>query len=325
MQTRNAWRRRTVLAVVSAMVCASAWAQGYPDKPVKIVVGFPPGGTTDVLARLISVKLSERLGQQFIVDNRAGASGMIGTDAVAKAGADGYTLLFTSSTLATYQALYPKTPFDPARDFAPIGMVATTPYVLVTHPKLPVKTLSELVAYAKTHPGTLNYAASSPGGGQHLAWEMLKRNTKTDMVYVPYKGTGALMPDLLSGVLQAGIDNVAILTPHIRNGALRPIVVTGATRTPLLPDVPTAIESGQPDFKVLGWFGLMAPAKTPSAITQRLAVTLGEIVRQKDVQARILDLGGEPDTGGADEMRNLLASETAQWGKLIRDAGITVQ
>ncbi|MBS0455395.1 MAG: tripartite tricarboxylate transporter substrate binding protein [Proteobacteria bacterium] len=325
MKIRTLLKTAKAAVLVASLGLAAAWAQGYPDKPVRLVVGFPPGGTTDVLARIVAVKLSEKLGQQFIVDNRAGAGGMIGTDAVAKAAPDGYTLLFTSSTLATYKSLYAKVPFDPARDLAPIGMVATTPYVLVVNPKLPVKSLSELISYAKAHPGEINYAASAPGGGQQLAWEMLKRNTQTNMVYVPYKGTGALMPDLLGGTLQAGIDNVAVLVPHIKSGALRPIVVTGAQRTALLPDVPTAVESGQSDFKVIGWFGLMAPAKTPPAVVQRVSTALSEIVNQKDVQAHFLELGGEADTRDADAMRKLIASETERWGKLIREAGITAQ
>lgn len=317
----------TTALALSHVFTTPANAQGYPDKPVRMVVGFPPGGTTDVLARIVTAKLGEKLGQQFVVDNRAGASGMIGTDNVAKASADGYTLLFTSSTLATYQSLYPKVPFDPAKDLAPIGLMATTPYVLVVHPKLPVKSLAELIAYAKSHPGEINYAASAPGGGQQLAWEMLKRNTQTKMVYVPYKGTGALMPDLLGGTLQAGIDNVAVLAPHIRSGALRPLATTGAARSPLLPDVPTAIEAGQAGFKVIGWFGLMAPAKTPAPVLQRLSTALNEILAQKDVQKQMLDLGAEADVtaGGQEGMRRLIAVETDQWGKLIRETGITAQ
>ncbi|KAF1046102.1 Bug family tripartite tricarboxylate transporter substrate binding protein [Xylophilus sp.] len=323
-------RRRILVGACAAAPLASLLPAGaaqpaYPAKPVRFIVGFPPGGTTDVLARIVAAGLGERLGQQFIVDNRAGASGMIGTDAVAKAPADGYTLLFSSSTLATYRALYPKVPFEPATDLLPIGMVAPTPYVLVVHPKLPVHTLAELVAYAKAHPGQIDYAASAPGGGQHLAWEMLKRNTRTDMVYVPYKGTGALMPDLLGGTLQAGIDNVAVLAPHIRSGALRAIAVTGATRSPLLPDVPTAVESGQPDFKVIGWFAVFAPARTPAAVAARLTEALAAVLQRKDVRDRMVELGAEPDSGGPDALRRLLAAETRQWGGLIRDAGIVAQ
>ncbi|NML46168.1 tripartite tricarboxylate transporter substrate binding protein [Ramlibacter sp. G-1-2-2] len=316
---------RMLLALALALCGGSALAQDWPTKPVKLVVGFPPGGTTDVLARLVATRLGEKLGQQFIVDNRGGASGMIGTDAVAKAPADGYTLLFSSSTLATYQALYPKVPFDAARDFEPVATVAFTPYVMVVHPSLPVHSMQELVAYAKKNPGKVNYAASSPGGGQHLAWEMFKRSTQTDLVYVPYKGTGSLMPDLLSGTLQAGIDNVAVLTPYIKSGQLRALAVTSEQRSPLLPSVPTAIESGFADYKVIGWFGVFAPAKTPPAITQKLAAAVNAVMNEKPMRERLAELGAEPQVGGPEAMRKLLASETAHWGKLIKDAGIVLQ
>lgn len=318
--------RRGLMAMALCTIAGASIAQtAWPVKPVKLVVGFPPGGTTDVLARMLAARLSDKLGQQFVVENRAGASGMIGSDAVAKAPADGYTLLFSSSTLATYQALYPKVPFEAARDFEPIATVATTPYVMVVHPTLPVKNVRDLVAHAKQQPGKLNYAASAPGGGQHLAWEMFKRTTQTDLVYVPYKGTGALMPDLLSGVLQAGIDNVAVLTPHIRSGALRAIAVTGERRSPLLPDVPTAMESGLSGFKVIGWFAVFAPAKTPPAVNQKLAGAISEVLAEKPMRDRMMELGAEPEGGGPEALRRLLASETEQWGRLIREANITVQ
>jgi tripartite-type tricarboxylate transporter receptor subunit TctC len=318
--------RRALMAMALCTIAGASIAQpAWPVKPVKLVVGFPPGGTTDVLARMLAARLSDKLGQQFVVENRAGASGMIGSDAVAKSPADGYTLLFSSSTLATYQALYPKVPFEAARDFEPIATVATTPYVMVVHPTLPVKNVRDLVAHAKQQPGKLNYAASAPGGGQHLAWEMFKRTTQTDLVYVPYKGTGALMPDLLSGVLQAGIDNVAVLTPHIRSGALRAIAVTGERRSPLLPDVPTAVESGLSGFKVIGWFAVFAPAKTSPAVNQKLASAIGEVLAEKPMRDRMMDLGAEPEGGSPEALRRLLASETEQWGRLIREANITVQ
>lgn len=317
--------RRALLALALALAGSGALAQDYPGRPVRLVVGFPPGGTTDVLARLVANRLSEKLHQQFIVDNRGGASGIIGTELVAKAPADGYTLLFSSSTLATYQALYAKVPFDPARDLAPVATVASTPYVMVVHPSLPVHSVQELVAYAHQHPGQLNYAASSPGGGQQLAWEMFKRSTKSDLVYVPYKGTGELMPDLLSGTLQAGVDNVAVLTPLIRNGSLRALAVTGEHRSSLLPAVPTAIESGLPDFKVVGWFGVFAPGKTPAAVTQKLASAVQAVLDEKPVRDRMAELGAEPQPGGPDALRRLLASETTHWGGLIRDIGIKPQ
>ena len=318
--------RRAVLALAAGLLAAGGVsAQAWPAKPVKLVVGFPPGGTTDVLARMLAARLSDKLGQPFVVENRAGAGGMIGTDAVAKAPADGYTLLFSSSTLATYPALYSKVPFDAAKDFEPIATVATTPYVMVVHPSLPVKSVPELVAYARQNPGKVNYAASAPGGGQHLAWEMFKRSTKTDLVYVPYRGTGALMPDLLGGTLQAGIDNVAVLTPHVKSGALRPLAVTGERRSPLLPDVPTVIESGLPGFKVIGWFAVFAPAKTPADVAHKLSSTITEILAEKAMRERMTELGAEPEGQGPDALRKLLASESEQWGRLIREVGIKAQ
>ena len=328
-------RSRRILAAAAASLLAglpalsvgtpALAADDYPNRPVRLIVGFPPGGTTDVMGRLVATRLSEKLGQQFVVDNRPGASGMIGSDLVAKAPADGYTLLFSSSTIATFQALYAKVPFDPFKDLDPIATVSTTPYVMVVHPSLPVKSVAELVAYAKANPGRINYAASAPGGGQQLGWEMLKRNTGTDMVYVPYKGTGALLPDLIGGVLQAAIDNVAVLTPHIRNGSLRPLAVTGERRSALLPDVPTMIESGQPGFKVVGWFGVFAPSKTPPQIIARLSKVIGEVMNESGVRDRLAELGAEPDIGGPDALRQLLASETRQWGGLIREIGIVPQ
>jgi tripartite-type tricarboxylate transporter receptor subunit TctC len=193
---------------------------------------------------------------------------------------------------------------------------------MVVHPALPVKSLADLVSYAKAKPGTVNYAASAPGGGQHLAWELIKRTTATDIVYVPYKGTGALMPDLLAGRLQAGIDNVAVLTPYIKSGALRPLAVTGAKRSALLPDVPTLAESGFPNLLVIGWFGVFAPAKTPAPIVKQLNDALVEVMKQKDMRDRITELGGDAESGSQEELRKLLASEMALWGKVIKDAGI---
>jgi tripartite-type tricarboxylate transporter receptor subunit TctC len=318
--------RRAVLALAAGLLAAgTASAQGWPARPVKLVVGFPPGGTTDVLARMLAARLSDKLGQQVVVENRAGASGIIGSDAVAKAPADGYTLLFSSSTLATYQALYAKVPFDPAKDLEPVATVATTPYVMVVHPSVPVKSIPELVAYAKQNPGKLNYAASAPGGGQHLGWEMFKRSTQTNLVYVPYKGTGALMPDLLGGTLQAGIDNVAVLTPHVKSGALRPLAVTGERRSALLPNVPTVIESGLPGFKVVGWFGVFAPAKTPREVTHKLSSAITDLLADKAMRDRMTELGAEPEGEGPDALRKLLAGESEQWGRLIRELGITAQ
>lgn len=324
---RSTFLRAGLGTLAASAISPVAWAQpaAWPNKPVRLVVGYPPGGTTDVVARLLATGLSDKLGQPFIVDNRAGASGMIGADAVAKSAPDGYNLLFTASNIATYSALYKRVPFDLEKDLSPVGMVATTPYVMVVHPSLPVRTVAELADYVRAHPGKVNYAASTPGGGQQLGWEIFKRSTRGEMVYVPYKGTGALLPDLLSGTLQAAIDNVAVLTPHIRSGALRALAVTDRKRSPLLPDVPTASEAGLQDFEILGWFGVLAPARTPLPIQQKLAAAITEVINSKAMRERLLDIGGEPHAADAEAFRTFLASEGRRWGGLIKDLGISLQ
>jgi len=312
-----------MLGVFQAEIAVAA--DDYPTRPIRLVVGFPPGGTTDVLARMLATRLSQKLGRQFVVENKAGASGMIGTNEVARAKPDGYTLLFSSSTMATYRALYANTPFDAQKDFAPVAALATTPYLLVVHPSLPVKSLSELITYAKAHPGEVNYAASAPGGGQHLGWEMLKRMTQTDLLYVPYSGTGAAMPDLLSGRLQAAIDNVAVLTQQVRANTLRPLVVTGPRRSPLLPDVPTAMESGLQGFDVVGWFALFAPAGTPEPIVAQLSKAVDEVMNEPTTRQSFQELGAEPEYGAPQALQTLLQAEIERWEELIRQAGITLQ
>jgi tripartite-type tricarboxylate transporter receptor subunit TctC len=312
------------LAIALAVFAALAQAQSYPAKAIHMIVGFPPGGTTDVIGRLVAAKLSDRLGQQVVVENRPGASGMIGADAVAKAAPDGYTLLMSSSTHATYTSLYSKVPFDPVRDFEPVSFVGTTPYVMVVHPSLPVQSVADLVRYAKAHPGQLNYAASTPGTAQHLAWELFKRSTGTDLIYIPYKGTGALMPDLLSGRLQAAIDNVAVMTQHVRNGALRGIAVTSPKRSPVLPELPTVAESGVPGFQAIGWFGVFAPAGTPEPVIRTLSDKIASVLKQPDMLERMVELGAEAASGGQDDLRKLLANEMQVWGKVIREAGVKI-
>lgn len=312
------------LAIGLAFFAALAQAQSYPAKSIRMIVGFPPGGTTDVIGRLVAAKLSERLGQQVVVENRPGASGMIGADAVAKASPDGYTLLMSSSTHATYTGLYNKVPFDPVKDFEPVSFIGTTPYVMVVHPSLPVKSVAELLSLARARPGQLNYAASTPGTAQHLAWELFKRSTGTDLTYIAYKGTGALMPDLLSGRLQAAIDNVAVMTQHVKNGALRGIAVTSPRRSPLLPDLPTIAESGVPGFQAIGWFGVFAPAGTPEPVLRALTEKISAVLKQPEVLERMSELGAEAASGGQDDLRKLLANEMAVWGKVIREAGVKI-
>ncbi|HEX9463267.1 MAG TPA: tripartite tricarboxylate transporter substrate binding protein [Alphaproteobacteria bacterium] len=315
----------SALAAFAVVAAGAADAQSYPSRPVRMVVGFPPGGTTDVIARLVSAKLSDRLGQQVVVENRPGASGMIGADVVAKAQPDGYTLTLSSTTHSTFAALYANVPFDPVKDFEPIAFIATTPYVMVAHPSLGVRSIADLIKVAKARPGELTYAASTPGTAQHLAWERFKRATGTDLVYVSYRGTGALMPDLLGGRLNAAIDNVAVMTQYIKGGQLIGLAVTSPHRSPVLPEMPTMIESGLPGFQAIGWFGVFAPARTPQPIVRTLASQTVAVMTQPDMADRLLELGGEPATGGPDELRKLLASETEVWGRVIREAGIKLE
>jgi tripartite-type tricarboxylate transporter receptor subunit TctC len=310
------------LVILLGGVMSASFAQ---NAPIKMLVGTPAGGTTDVIARLIAVRMSEALGQSVLVENKTGASGLIAAEAVAKSPADGYTILMASSQLATFRALYPATTFDPERDLEPLGLIATSPYVLVVHPTLPVKTLPELIAYAKAYPGKLSYAGSTPGTAQHLGWEEIKRKAGINMQYVPYRGTSALMPDLLAGRLQAGIDNVAILTPYIKSGQLRGIAVTSAQKTPLLPDLPTVSSPNVPDFSAMGWFGVFTATKVPPAVATALRSAVRSAVNSSEFKDKLVNMGVEAQNGGSDEMRTLLKSEVLTWTKVIKDNGITVQ
>ena len=289
-----------------------------------MIVGLPAGGSTDVMARLVSGKLTERLAQQVVVDNRPGANGIIGIQLVVNSQPDGHTLIMAAGSFGSLGSLY-KLPFDVQKDLAPIALVATSPYVLVVQPSLPVKTVSDLIGYAKANPGKLNYAASTPGSLQRLSGELLKRTGGFDMLYVPYKGTGAMMPDVLGGRLHLVIDNVLILTPFIRNGTLRGLGVTSSKRSVLFPDLPTLSETGVPGFHAVGWFGVLAAAKTPQAIIARLNAEISAIMKDSDMRARLLAQGAEPLAGPPEDLRRYLAREIEVWGKVIREAGVKVE
>lgn len=323
-------RTRTLLRL-GAAVCAATLAGGalaqakYPSAPIRMLVGTPAGGTTDVVARLVANRMADTLGQAVVVENRPGASGLIAAEAVAKAPADGYAVLMAPSQLATYRALYPSTSFDPEKDLEPLGLIATSPYAVVVHPSLPVKTLAELMAYARTHPGKVSYAGSTPGSAQHLGWEMIKRKSAVDMQYVPYKGTSALMPDLLAGRLQAGIDNVAILTPYIKSGQLRGIAVTSPARTPLLPELPPVASAGVPDFQAMGWFGLFTTGKVPPQVLAALRSAATAAVVAPELRDKLSSMGAEPQNGSSDELRTLLGRETRVWGQVIKESNISIQ
>jgi tripartite-type tricarboxylate transporter receptor subunit TctC len=312
---------RSFAIIVTALAAAGTLAQSYPSQPVRIVIGFPPGGTTDVIGRLVAQGLAESLGKSFIVDNRGGASGTIGTGIVAKAEPTGYTLTVVSSTHGTAPALYSSLPYQ-EKDLAPAGLIATTPYVFVVHPTIPANTFQELLALLRQSPGKYSFASSSPGTAQHLGGELVKRMASVDMVHVPYKGTGVLLPDLLSGRVPMMFENVAIMTPHIRKGSLRPLAVSSAKRTPLLPDVPTVAESGLGGFEVLGWFALLAPAGTPPPVIKMLNAEVNKLIVKPSVVERFAALGAEPLGGTPERTAAFIRNEQEKWGKVIRDSGI---
>lgn len=316
---------RIAIGMLVAVSCTGVQAQNYPQRPIRLVVAVAAGGSTDVMARLIGHKLGERIGQQVVVDNRPGGSSIIGSDIVAKAQPDGHTLLMASGSFGTVSSLFKKLPFDIEKDFAAVCLLATSPYVLVVQPSLPIKTVSDLVSYAKANPGKLNYAGSTPGSLQRLAGELLKRTAGFDMTYVPYKGTGQLMPDLLGGRLHVAFDNVLILTPYIRANTLRGIGVTSSKRSVLFPELPTLAETGVPGFHAVGWFGIFSTGRTPQPVVDKLNGVLNAVMKEPDVRDRLIGQGAEPLGGPPDEARKYLANEIAKWGKVIRDAGIKAE
>ena len=303
-----------------------ALAQGYPAKPVRIVVPYPPGGTTDILARLVAGRLSEQLGQTFVVENRPGASGAIGSAAVAKAAPDGYTLVMgTASSHGINSALYKSLPYDAVRDFAPVTVVASTPNVIAVHPSLPAKSLPELLALARAQPGKLNYGSTSQGGSPHMSAELLRMMTRIDIVHVPYKGAGPMLSDLIGGQIQIGFDNLPSTMGHIRSGKVRPIAVTTAKRWPGAPEIPTVAESGVPGYEVSGWFGLLAPAGTPKAVLDTLQRAVAEAVKQPEAAKQLLDLGAEPVANAPEQFARQIAADVDRWRAVVETTGVKVE
>jgi tripartite-type tricarboxylate transporter receptor subunit TctC len=303
-----------------------AAAQAYPSQTIRLVVGFPPGGTTDVIGRIVAQELAEGLGKSVVVDNRGGASGIIGTGIVAKSAPDGYTLLVVSSAHGTAPAMYANLPYADS-DLVPIAMIAATPYLLVVHPSMPATSIATLIAYLRQNPGKIEFASSSPGTAQHLAGELLKRSAGVDIVHVPYKGTGALMPDVLAGRVPMLFENVAVIVPHVKSGSLRAIAVSSRKRSALVPDVPAVAESGGAlaNFEVLGWFALLAPARTPTEVLVRLNAEINRMVTKPAIVQKLTNLGADPLGGSAAEAERYIKGEQEKWGKIIREAGITQQ
>ena len=278
-------RRTTIAALLAAVPAGRTFAQaaGYPDKPIRLVVPFAPGGNADITGRLFAEALGKRLGQQVIVENRGGAGGAIGAEAVAKSAPDGYSILNVQGSFSTNAAIRKKLPYDPLTDFAFVGMMATGPMILIVHPSMPVKNLKELLALAKAKPGEINYASTGSGGINHLATELLRRATGINIVHVPYKGTLPALTDLMGGHTQLFVTSLPSVLPQVQSGRLKALAVTGSRRNSFAPAIPTVSESGAPGYVVELWWGIAAPAKTPTDILNRLAAELAKVLQLPDI------------------------------------------
>lgn len=318
--------RRAVLAM-PALLAGIAQAQpAWPERPVRIVVPFPPGGSNDIVARLLSDVLRERLGQPFLVENRSGAGANIGADLVAKSPPDGHTLLVAApGPFAINQHLYRSMPFDPVRDLAPVALVASVPIVLMVPAGSPVTSLAELIALARREPGRLAFGSSSIGGTNHLAGELLKSMAGIDIVHVPYRGAAPAMTDLIAGRLQLYFDNMPGVLPQVREGRVRAIAVAGATRAAVLPDLPTMSEAGLPGFEASAWFGMAAPGATPAALVQRINAAVLAALAEPALRERLAQAGAEPGTLDAPAFARFVAAEREKWGRVVRASGATAE
>ena len=304
----------------SLSLCAHA--QTYPSRPIRLVVPQSAGGSTDLVARPLARLLGEALGQPMVVDNRPGAGSVIGTDLVAKAAPDGYTLLAVAASFTISPSLYPRLPFDPVRDFEPITLLASLPNILVVQRSLPVKSVQEFIALARSRPGQLNYGSSGVGTGTHLSMEWLKHMAGIQLVHVPYKGGAPAVNALLAGEVQVNLATISTALPHVKAGTLRALAVTTARRSAAAPEVPTLVESGLPEYVYSSWIGLLAPAKTPRAIVARLAAAAARIARTPEIASILALEGAEPIGNSPEEFAVVIRTEIGKWHKLVGAAGI---
>ena len=313
-------------AIASLVVAAStgADAQGYPNRPVRWVVPYPPGGATDIMARLIGHRLSEKLGQQFVIENKPGAGNNIGTESVVNAPADGYTVLLVNPANAINASLYAKLNFNFLRDIAPVAGISRVPNVMTVHPDVPAKTVAEFIAYAKANPGKINMASSGNGTSVHLSGEMFKAMTGVEMQHVPYRGSAPAMTDLIAGQVQVIFDNMPSVLQHIRAGKLRALAVTTAARSSELPDVPTVAETVK-DYEASAWFGMGAPKNTPTEIIATLNKAINEILAEPGIKTRLAELGGVPIVATPEEFGKIVQAETEKWEKVVKFAGARVE
>lgn len=322
MTSGHSFFLRVVLAGALALISVGAAAQAWPSKPVKFIVGFAPGGGTDLVGRAIASKLGDALGQPVVVENKPGASGTLSAELVAKSPADGYTLLVTAAGILSIAPNFDKVGYDTFKDFEHIALFVTSPYVLVANPSVPARSLGELNALAKAKPASLNFGSSGTGGAPHLAGELYKRLAGIDLVHVPYKGLAPALSDLLGGQIQLSFADVNLVLKHVEAGKLRALAITGGKRFAGLPDVPTVAEAGVAGYRAETWYGLSAPAGTPRAIVQRLYAEARKAVDAPDLQQRFQSQGLIPSTLTSAEYAALIAEDHAKWSKLIREAGI---
>src|SRR6266571_277010 len=314
--------KRTILFCVSLVLGSGAFAQAYPAKPIRLVVPFPAGESVDATARLVVQSWSSALGQQIVVDNRGGAGGTIGSEAVAKSAPDGYTLLWGNvGPLAIGPGLYKKLGYDVARDFEPVSLVATLPFVLFASPVLPANSVSELVAYAKAHPGEINFGSTGVGSGLHLIAELFKSVAGIQIVHVPYKGVAQALPEMMSGKVQIAFNTIPAFLPHVKAGRLKAIAITAASRSPLLPDVPAMTEVGLPGVLGGSWHAVVAPAGTPREVLAKLNRTLVATVANPELRTQLANQGAQAVGSSPDELRKFMQAEGEKWGRVIRSSG----
>jgi tripartite-type tricarboxylate transporter receptor subunit TctC len=320
------------LTIICAAWCAglvcSSQAQDvvFPNKPLRWVVPFPPGGSADIMGRMVGQDLAKILGQQVVIENRAGASAIVGSEYVAKAPADGHTLLQGNvSQMAIHPSLYPKLPYDPSKDFAPVTVLGLVTSVLVVAPSLPASSVSELIALAKKRPGELNFTSSGAGSSTHLTGELLKQRAGIRMTHIGYKGSGPALTDVMAGFVEIMFENLPSALPFIKANRLKVLAVTGKERSPILPSLPTLAESGFPGFDMVSWQAVLAPAGTPKPIIDRLSAEIGNVLRTPDMRDRMFGLGAEVVANSPEQFARYLSAETAKWTKIVRDAGIKLE
>ena len=309
------------VAMAAVVLCNSAWAQDFPTRPVTIVVPFSPGGAADIMSRLLAERLNKRLGQTFLVENRPGAGTMIASEYVAKAPADGYTLLLAASSLGIAPSLYKKVNYDPIKDFAPVTQIASVVHVLVVHPTMPVKSVGELITWLKVNPTKANYGSVGAGTSTHLEAELFNSVAGVKMEHIPYKGSAPALTDMIGGQLQVMFDAYASSGPFIKDGKVRLLAVTTAQRSKSLPDTPTVAESGLPGYEAMPWLGLVAPAGTPASVVNKLYAEVNEVLKEPAVQEKFRSLGLDIIGSKPQEFKTFLRSDIVKWAKVIKDSG----